>query len=169
MSTREQYRSILASLAEKTKAKLPQLHGRVDKACRLVLAGDVDVHEDGSSLVDSLSDPARRYLLKDGVCQCRDWQQAPEHLCCHRLAAGFVRKLQELMPETPADETRPLFASPASVNCLVMLEGRQAQLTLRDHDEGRLLVRLKAVLKRYPALPPRPQGRSGLSKGERPG
>jgi hypothetical protein len=40
--------------------------------------------------------------------------------------------------------------APASVNCHLMLEGRQIQLTMRGHDEQRLLERLATVLRQYP-------------------
>jgi hypothetical protein len=49
--------------------------------------------------------------------------------------------------------TAPLPEAPASVNCHLTIAGRQVQLTLRDHDEARLLVRLEAVLQRYPQPP----------------
>jgi hypothetical protein len=53
---------------------------------------------------------------------------------------------------TPAPQ--PLPEAPASVNCFLQIAGRQVQLTLRDHDEGRLLERLQVVLKAYPAPQP---------------
>ena len=40
----------------------------------------------------------------------------------------------------------PLPEAPASVNVHLTIHGRQVQLTLRDTGEGRLLVRLDAVL-----------------------
>jgi hypothetical protein len=36
----------------------------------------------------------------------------------------------------------------------LQIAGRQVQLTLRDHDEVRLLARLEEVLQRYPQPPP---------------
>jgi hypothetical protein len=44
----------------------------------------------------------------------------------------------------------PLPEAPASVNCHLLIEGRQVQITLRDTDETRLLARLTAVLAQYP-------------------
>jgi hypothetical protein len=101
LTDRQRLRTTPASLAEKTKAKLPALNGRVEKACTLVLAGDVELHADGTALVGSLSDPRRAYQVRQGLCQCRDWGQAPEHLCCHRLAAGFLHKAEELLAAVP--------------------------------------------------------------------
>jgi hypothetical protein len=57
----------------------------------------------------------------------------------------------------------PLAALPearASVNVRVTICGRECQLTLRDHDEARLLERLTAVLQQFPVAPtPQPQDR----------
>ena len=46
------------------------------------------------------------------------------------------------------------------MNVRLMIEGRDCQVTLRDSDEGRLLVRLQAVLAQYPVshLPHGPRG-----------
>jgi hypothetical protein len=155
MSTeRQQYREILATLAEKTKTKVPSLNGRVEKAMKLALLDDVALHADGSATVQSSSDPSRQYELREGTCTCRDWEQAPEHLCQHRLAAGFVRKALTLVPQSTAVETgapqAALPEAPASVNVHLTIAGRQVQLTLRDADESRLLARLEAVLVRFP-------------------
>jgi hypothetical protein len=171
ITDRHQFREVLATLVAKTQTKIPALNGRVEKACKLVLSGDVELHADGTALVHSLSDPTRAYQVAPGLCQCRDYAQAPEHLCCHRLAAGFARKLAELLPATQALEPAPgpqtLPEAPASVNCHITLEGRQVQITLRDTNETRLLQRLTALLQQYPVpAPPATQGPSqGHGKG----
>jgi len=166
MSTdRQAFRATLATLADKTKAKLPTLNGRIEKAVKLALAGDVELHADGTALVNSLSDPSRAYQIAQGVCQCRDWGQAPEHLCCHRLAAGFLRKAGELAPEGPQEPAAvcsapPLPEAPSSANVRIQLHGYEVQVTLRDHDEAQLLARLQALLALYPTPQPQagPQG-----------
>jgi hypothetical protein len=53
---------------------------------------------------------------------------------------------------TPAIPALP--EAPASVNCHIMLEGRQIQVTLRDADETRLLARLATLLQQYPVAQP---------------
>jgi hypothetical protein len=174
-ATRQQFREMLATLATKTQTKIPSLNGRVAKACTLVLMGDVELHPDGTAIVASLSEPSRTYRLEHGVCSCKDYPHAPEHLCCHRLSVGFTRKLAELLPptttEAPADSSAvekrtlqepvtPLPEARASVNVHLTIAGRQVQLTLRDHDEARLLARLEAVLAQYPQpQPPAPPAR----------
>jgi hypothetical protein len=168
---RQTFREVLAGLAAKTLTKIPALNGRVEKACRLVLGGDVELHPDGTALVNSLTDPTRAYQVSPGLCLCKDFDHAPEHLCCHRLAVGFVRKVQELLPPAPEPATSAHYEqksasalpeAPASVNMRLIIAGRDVQLTLRDHDEVRLLARLEEVLQRYPApqTPPASQGAS---------
>jgi hypothetical protein len=160
---REAFRAMLATLADKTKAKIPALNGRVEKAVRLALAGDVELHENGTATVYSSSDPTRRYEIIEGTCTCRDYEQAPQHLCQHRLSAGLVRRTYELLPPpppvasvpppvetTPLPAAPPLPEAPASVNVRLMIDGRDCQLTLRDSDEGRLLERLAVVLAQHP-------------------
>ena len=150
---RQTFREVLAGLAAKTLTKIPTLNGRVEKACKLVLGGDVELHTDGTALVNSLTDPTRTYQVSPGLCLCKDFDHAPEHLCCHRLAVGFQRKVQELLPRAPEPVSQPAPAlpeAPASVNCHITVAGRQVQLTLRDTDEVRLLARLEEVLQRYP-------------------
>ena len=160
---RQIFREVLAGLAAKTLTKIPALNGRVEKACKLVLGGDVEMHPDGTALVNSLTDPTRTYQVSPGLCLCKDFDHAPEHLCCHRLAVGFQRKVQELLPRAPEPVSQPAPAlpeAPASVNCHITVAGRQVQLTLRDTDEVRLLARLEEVLQRYPPPPPASQGAS---------
>ena len=140
---RQQFREVLAGLAAKTQAKLPALNGRVTKACKLVLAGDVALHPDGTALVNSLTDPTRAYQVtgSPATCQCKDFDHAPEHLCAHRLSVGFLRKVQELLP--PAVEstpevhtgcTSPLPEAPVSITLKATLHGHEVLVTLRGHD-----------------------------------
>ena len=150
-TARQQFREVLAGLAAKTLTRIPALNGRVEKACKLVLAGDVALHPDGTALVNSLTDPTRTYQVtgSPATCQCKDYDHAPEHLCAHRLSVGFLRKVQELLPPAP-ESTSPLPEAPASCNVYVMIGGHKVQVTLRDTDEHRMLVRLEELLQRYP-------------------
>src|SRR5215470_12663286 len=54
--------------------------------------------------------------------------------------------------ETVATPILPLPEAASSANCFVTLAGRQVQLTLRDHDEQRLLQRLEILLQQFPAV-----------------
>jgi hypothetical protein len=167
---RQTFRALVADVAARAKEKLPQaVNGRVESAARLVINGDVEPLDDGSIKVGG-SDPTRWYHLVGSACTCTDFTsgKAPESWCKHRIAAGIDKRVRELLPQSTAVETapqapgpqEPLYESPASVNVHLESSGRRIQLTLRDHDETRLLARLEEVLQRYPqpqapAQPPR--------------
>ena len=124
---RQHFREVLASLAGKTQAKLPELNGRVAKAVKLVLGNDVTLHADGTATVYSSSDPTRRYEIVDGTCMCRDFEQAPHHLCAHRLSAGLARRAKELVPQsTPGEPEPPAADMPAGIapQHVVLIQGR---------------------------------------------
>ena len=162
------------------------VNGRVESAARLVFLHDVTPQADGSILVGSSSDPMKQYRLEGTTCTCQDFVQgkAPEGWCQHRIAAGIAKRVRELLPvvpesvepwsdhdpgpgveaperpvDVPYDPTpapTPLPEAPASVNVRVTISGREVQWTLRDTDEGRLAVRLEALLQRYPLPQPQP-------------
>jgi hypothetical protein len=162
--SRPQYRELVAQVAAKAKSILPQtVNGRVESAIKLVLAGDVELLGDGTVRVGSSSDPERYHLLMGQTCTCQDFAhgKAPEGWCQHRIAAGIDKRVRELIAAMPAPAAEPPAAplpeAPASANCYITLEGRQVQVTLRDTDEIRLLARLEALLKQYPAVQPVPQ------------
>ena len=54
--------------------------------------------------------------------------------------------------DTVATPILPLPEAASSANCYVTLAGRQVQLTLRDHDEQRLLLRLETLLQKFPVV-----------------
>jgi hypothetical protein len=159
---------VLGQLASTTSAKIPTLNGRVEKACRLALQGDVELTSSTTATVHSLSDPTTSYAITPGLCTCKDYSHAPEHLCCHRLAAGFVRKIAEILaaeapPAPKLSQLDNLPEAPASATAKVMLGAYEVLLTVRDSDESRLLARLQGLLKdpriQPPPKPaPRPQG-----------
>src|SRR5215471_61072 len=98
---RQQFRALVAEVAAKAKEKLPQaVNGRVEKAVKLVLAGDVEPQPDGTVTVYSATDATRRYVLQGTSCTCTDYErgQAPEGWCQHRIAAGIQKQVQELLP-----------------------------------------------------------------------
>jgi hypothetical protein len=137
-------------------AKLPEsLHGRLERATALVLGGGVFVEEDGSTQVRCTNG----WYSVNGHCPCPDHSRALDGLCKHRLAKALYRRASEMLLEPPPqvstaldDTPAPLPEAPASVNVHLELAGRQVQLTLRDSDEGRLLARLEAVLRRFPLV-----------------
>src|SRR5215510_6719173 len=160
---RKAWREAVAEIAEKAKATLPACNGRVDKAVAIVLAGDVELLPDGRAKVASQSNGTTQYFVVNGECSCPDFTQAPSHWCKHRIAAGLAKRTyplakamleavsngQAALPRIPPAEQsqeqsqgEPALAlpeAPASVNCHLLLEGHQVQVTLRDTDERRLL------------------------------
>jgi hypothetical protein len=170
---RTAWRDAVAAIAEKAKAKLPECSGRVDSAVKIVLAGDVELQADGTAKVASQSNGSTAYHVANGVCSCKDFAKAPHQFCKHRLSAAMVRRAQELVKQRlerlnsarngtsqptaeqsqvqpQAEQVPALPEAPASANVHVTLAGRKVQVTLRDSDETRLLVRLEALLQRFP-------------------
>ena len=164
---RAAFREAVATVAMKAKAALPECHGRIDAAIKIVLAGDVAMHPDGTATVGSGSDPQMSHLV-NGSCTCSDYARAPEGRCKHRLGRWIYKKATALAQEemarmdtptaswveiarsNPPLTATPLPEAPASVNVRLMMGGREVQVTLRDHDETRLLERLHALLQRFP-------------------
>src|SRR5262249_24049715 len=108
---------------------------------------------------------------------CKDYPQAFEGWCKHRLAHAISKRAYPLAKAqweaastgqaAPAGQpapAAPLPEAPASANVHLDLAGRPEQLNLRDSDEGRLLQRLDEVLQRFPLVlkptdpPARPEG-----------
>jgi hypothetical protein len=99
---RTAYRAAIAQIAAKAHAKLPECHGRIDSAVKLVLLGEVTLHADGTATVGSCTDPTKTYTV-NGLCTCKDFERAPGQLCKHRLAYGIARRAQELLPPAPVE------------------------------------------------------------------
>jgi hypothetical protein len=168
---RQTFRATVAEVAERAKAKLPQaINGRLEKAVRLVLQGDVEPPAaDGSITVYSATDPTRRYVLQGPTCTCADFErgQAPGGWCAHRVAAGIAKRASEVLPPAavedlrPSEPVTPLPEAPASCNVRVLIAGHEVQWTLRGHVEAEVMERLTALLKRPDVKPvpkPAPKG-----------
>ena len=172
---RTAFREAVEAVADRARAKLPELHTRVDKAVLLVLNGDVSINANGEGTVASQSNGHVVYAVGKGDgCSCKDHPKAVKGLCKHILsyriftrARALAReklatldaeasKTEPLPPVQPAPVVSPSTHSeaPASVNCHILLEGRQVQVTLRDTDETRLLARLATLLQQYPIAQP---------------
>jgi len=184
------WREAVAEIAAKAKQTLPECNGRVDSAVTMVLAGDVELLEDGKAQVASQSHGTTQYVVCNGTCECKDFPRAPSGWCKHRIAAGMQKRATALAKQklaqcdgasngqaeapsppapaqphaSPAVTRLPLPEAPASANCYVTLAGRQVQVTLRDSDEQRLLARLEALLQRFPAEA-EPEGESAPPEG----
>jgi hypothetical protein len=181
---RSRFRQILAELADKARTKLPESHGRIDKAVGLVLAGDIAYDRQTSmALVNSCSDAAKVYKVRGKVCECKDYDRAPQHLCKHVLGVMFLIRAQQVLDtETPQDlpavegaksfkeqgvgvSHAALPEAPASANFRAMVGQFEVQFTLRGRDEGEVFGRLQTLLARKDVQPvPRPAPRQGQWK-----
>ena len=92
---RTAFRAAVATVAERAKAALPESHGRIDAAVKLVLAGDVTMQDDGSAEVGSASDAGQVFHV-NGACECPDFQRAPQQQCKHRLSYGIYKRATAL-------------------------------------------------------------------------
>jgi hypothetical protein len=173
VADRTHFREVLAAVAEKARAKLPQaVNGRLESAVKLVLLDDVTPQADGRIVVGSCSDTMKTYTLEGDTCTCEDWQhgKAPGGWCKHRIAAGLHKRLQQVLaaeapqalPQSTPVETGPLPEAPASVNVRVLVAGHEVQWTLRGTDEAEVFARLQALLARKDVrpLPPKPAPRT---------
>jgi hypothetical protein len=90
---RTAWRTAVAEIAEKAKAKLPACNGRVEKAVALALSGDVELLPDGTARVASQSNGTLTYHIVNGHCDCRDYEKAP-HGFESREMLGVTAKLR---------------------------------------------------------------------------
>ena len=67
---RTAWRDAVAEIADKAKTTLPECNGRVDSAVKIVLAGDVELQEDGTARVASQSNGQTVYHIVNGSCDC---------------------------------------------------------------------------------------------------
>src|SRR5215510_4519509 len=102
-AARQAWRQVVAEIADKARAKLPECSGRVDSAVKIVLAGDVELLADGTAKVASQSNGTTAYHVVNGECPCKDFPKAPHNFCKHRLGAAIARRAQELTKAKRAD------------------------------------------------------------------
>ena len=102
--TRQAFRTAVTTVADRARAAMPASHSRIDKAEALVLAGDVELLEGGTARVASQCQGATQYRVVNGTCDCKDFPQAPDGWCKHRLSAAIARRVQELPPTQTGKE-----------------------------------------------------------------
>ena len=95
---RQLYRETVASVAERAKAAMdPAVHGRIDKAVALVLAGDVELLPTGKAQVASQSNGQTTYFVVNGECTCKDFPKAVAGWCKHRLSAAIAKRTAQAL------------------------------------------------------------------------
>src|SRR5882724_9965411 len=76
---RAAWREAVADIAAKAKQTLPECHGRVDSAVKIVLAGNVELLADGTARVASQTNGTTKYFMVNGECNCPDFAKAPSN------------------------------------------------------------------------------------------
>ena len=89
-AARQAWREAVAEIVDKARAKLPECNGRIDRAEKMALAGDVELLADGTAKVASQSSGTTAYHVVNGHCECRDYEKAPHNFCKHRLSAALA-------------------------------------------------------------------------------
>jgi hypothetical protein len=85
--------------SELAHAKLPEsLHGNIQRATAIVLAGGVVYDDDGKHAMVRASNGQTWYPV-NGHCTCMGAPHAPEGLCKHRLAARIYQRAGDVMRE----------------------------------------------------------------------
>jgi hypothetical protein len=111
LSAPQVWQDVVAEIAAKAKAHLPDTNGRIDNAVQLVLNGHVVLEPDGTARVTSQQGHGT-YRVADGTCECRDFPTVPEGWCKHRLASVMARKATELATQRAQTLDAPLPATP---------------------------------------------------------
>ncbi len=112
---RKAWRTAIAEVSDKAKAALPTSNGRIDAATKLVLSGDVELLDDGKAKIASQSNGTTTYHVVNGECSCKDFPQAPEGFCKHRLAFGIFKRATVLAKqriEGELDGKQPAHSEP---------------------------------------------------------
>jgi hypothetical protein len=160
-STRDLFRSTVADLVAKARVTLPESNGRIDSAVKLVLGGDVVLQDDGTALVGSCNDPMKMYSV-NGTCPCRDFTQAPQGFCKHKIARALQNRTERAMraqldqaidvtPKAlPAGPTPVLPEAQVSCNVHLIILNHDVLVTLRGTEESEVLSPLETLLARYP-------------------
>src|SRR5215831_271685 len=157
---RTAFRQAVEDVAVHARAKLPQtVNGRVDAAVKIVLQGDVEVLPDDQARISSQSNGTTTYHLVDGICDCKDFEKAPDHWCKHRIAYGIYKRASALAKHRLASQEQdippavePTFpietlgTTPIPAHFLTEIHGKQfvkyEGLLAMAHDKG--LVHLSA-------------------------
>src|SRR5947207_14917055 len=174
---RRAWREAVAEIAAKAHEKLPECNGRVERAVKIVLAGDMELLADGTAKVASQSNGTTAYHIVNGHCDCRDFEKAPHNFCKHRLSAAIARPAQELIraklegptngqaepPNQPVlvqseAPTTPLPEAPVSITLKATLHGHEVLVTLRGVDFASVKAQVEQASEwlkvQAPAQPP---------------
>jgi hypothetical protein len=131
--TQGSFQDAVLKAVARAKAALPAAESRIDTAAALVLAGAVELLEEGrTARVGSPTDGGPAYVV-NGQCSCPDFSTAPGHLCTHRLAYGIAKRAMELLQAHPTPLTAP--SSQAAWVPSDALNGHAAETAEEDHGD----------------------------------
>jgi hypothetical protein len=146
---RQVWREAVADVADRAAHSLPTSNGRIAKAMEMVIAGDVELLDDGRAKVASQSNGKVTYHVVNGSCDYKDFPRAPEGFCKHRLAYGIHKRALALAKERlaahdqasapapvvdQAPSTPALPEAPVSITLKATLNGHEVLVTLRRTD-----------------------------------
>lgn len=98
------WETAVALATTKARAALPHSNGRIDKAMQLVLDGSVELLDDHSARVTSQRDGETVYYVVNGSCQCRDFPNAPQGACKHRISRWILLRALQIAKDLGAQE-----------------------------------------------------------------
>jgi hypothetical protein len=100
------WRHAVDEVTDKAMAALPHSASRIEKAVQIVLAGDVELLENGTASVRSQSNGVSTYLIVNGHCECLDFERAPGGQCKHKISVGLHKRALALLHalQTPHEE-----------------------------------------------------------------
>jgi len=127
------FQEAVRAATARAKAALPAAESRIDSAAALVLAGAVELLEEGrTARVGSHTDDGPTYVV-NGRCSCPEFPTAPGHLCTHRLAYGIAKRATELLQTHPTPLSAP--SGQAAWVPSDSLTVRSAEVAEEDHGE----------------------------------
>ena len=146
--TPESFQAAVLAAVARAKAAVPAAERRIDTAAALVLAGAVELLEEGrTARVGSPTDGGPVYVV-NGQCSCPEFPTAPGHWCTHRLAYGIAKRAIEQLQAHPTPLTAP--SSQAARGPSEALDGHAAEAAEEDHGDTGLPLECSET----PALPP---------------
>src|SRR6188474_1933383 len=91
--TQDGFTEAVLAVAARAKAALPEAASRIDTAAALVLAGEVELLEEGRTA--RVGPDGDTVAVGHGQCSCPEFPTAPGHLCTHRLAYRIAKRATE--------------------------------------------------------------------------
>ena len=91
--TPDGFAAAVLAVTARAKAALPEAASRIDTAAALVLAGEVELLEEGRTA--RVGPDGDTVAVGHGQCSCPEFPTAPGHLCTHRLAYRIAKRATE--------------------------------------------------------------------------